>query len=173
MSKMILKEKDDRIIEGIDMQEYADSSSFAVYNSKWRYQLGLIVATLFLAIIVYSMLVQKQFRVFGAWFCGFYLTYLIFYYRKFLIDDKPQLVLTKNGIAVIKFGFVPWSAIRLIQIKNRDSGESSSITLDIFLTNKKFENHPDCSVEIFYLNKDTKQIKDQIKEFGKIEPEDA
>jgi len=170
MSRLALKEKDDRIIEGIDIQKYIDANSFTVYHSKGQYRFGIIAVTLCLLIILYSSM-QKQFAPFAIGFGSLSCAYLIFRYWKYLSNNKPQLVLTKGGIALQKFGFIPWNAIRQIKIRNNNSGESSSTMLDIFITEKKFENNPDCSVEIEYLDRDIKLIKEKIKEYGCIEPE--
>lgn len=171
MNRLVLKEKDDRIIEGVDIQKYIDANSFTVHNSKRHYGFVFIAFILSLIIIVYSSLTQNQFSPFAIGFCSLYCVFSIFRYWKYLNNNRPQLVLTKGGIALQKFGFIPWNAIRKIKIRNNNSGESSSTMLDIFITEKKFENNPDCSVEIEYLDRDIKLIKQKIKEYGCIEPE--
>lgn len=166
---MVLKEKDNRIIKGIGIQQYVNGSSFAVHNSKGYYKFIFISVTLCFGLILY-LSIQKKLYPFSVWFCSLYCIYLLISCWKSLKDSKPKLVLSKDGIALRKFGFVPWNAIREIKIRNNGTGESSSTLLDIFLTNTNFKNYPDCSIEIEHLNKDTKQIKEKIKEYSGIEP---
>lgn len=167
--KVILKEKDDRVIEGIEMHAYASDDSFVVFNSKWDYSLGLIGAILLFIVLVLGVLVLEDNNIYGFIFGICYLMYLTYYCWKALTDKEPQMVISKRGLAIKKFGFIPWSAIRKIQVGNKSSGEQSPTKLDVFLTNKEFENKPDCSLEVDSLNKNMSLLKAKIKEIGNID----
>ncbi|MCE2998162.1 MAG: hypothetical protein ACK5RG_11240 [Cyclobacteriaceae bacterium] len=167
--KIILKEKDNRIIEGIRMQDYASDDSFVLPNSKWDYSLGLIGAILLFVVLAFGVFVLKDNNIYGFVFGICYLLYVVYYCWKALADKEPQLIISKRGLAMKKFGFIPWSAIRKIQVGNKSSGEQSPTTLDFFLTNKKFENNPDCSLAIDSLNRDWSLVKAKFKEIGNID----
>ncbi len=167
--KIILKEKDDRVIEGIKMHAYASDDSFVLFNSKWDYSLGLIGAILLFIVLVLGVLVLEDNNIYGFIFGICCLMYVIYYCWNALHDKEPQLVISRSGLAIKKFGFIPWGAIRKIQVGNKSSGEQSPTTLDVFLTNKQFENNPDCSLTIDSLNRDLSLVKAKLKEIGNID----
>lgn len=163
----IVRKTESQKLENFHINEHINSETFVVKNSKSKMFLGFIGASVFLAFGFY--LVKEGLYVFSAAAAYIYSQSLLNHWRA-MDDNEPKIIMDTKGIATPEIGFVKWTEVKLVQLRDTSSNETDYTNLDIFLTEKEKWKHPEFTICINGLNRSYKELKNKIKELSGTAP---
>jgi hypothetical protein len=148
-----------------NISHYIQDTSMVLYRSKLKHLWGMI-AWLGIGLFMLYYLGYKQKSYFWGLFLGCFSLSGAFRFRRGLLDSSPQLILREDGLATPRLGFIPWESVRIIQLRDSSSGESSSTNLDIYVNKEK---SPDDTLRVDLLGIGEEKLRISISKFAKRE----
>lgn len=149
----------------VNTSEYINETSMVLYNSKGKHLWG-VIAWLGIGLFMLYYFGYEQKSYFWGFFIGWVSLSSAFKFGRDLLDSSPQLILREDGLATPRLGFIKWENVRIIQLRDSSSGESSSTNLDIYIHNEK---SPDDTLRADLLSVGEKNLRISISRFAKRE----
>lgn len=147
-----------------DIQKYIDDDSFVVSLAKTKLLGSLFVGLITICYVIYLLVANKLYV--SSILSVYVLIKIATYILKELRDNKPKIVIKKEGIATAQLGFIKWDEAKLIQFRDTSTNDTDSTNLDIFLTEKEKWKRPEFTINIDNLDKSKEEIEMSIITFS-------
>jgi hypothetical protein len=149
----------------VDISQYIKGNALAVHYSKGKNLWGM-VAWLGMGLFLLYVLGYQRKSYFWGFFMGYFSLTGAVQFGRYFLNSSPQLVLREDGLATPKLSFVTWESVKLIQLRDTSSGESSSTNLDIYVNEAEL---PDDTLRADLLNIGNDKLRTSISHFAKRE----
>lgn len=149
----------------VDISQYIKDNALVLYHSKAKSLWGMIGWLAIGLVMLYSLGYKNQ-SYFWGFFMGYFSLAGAVRFGRDLLDSSPQLILREDGLATPRLSFVSWKSVRIIQLRDTSSAESSSTNLDIYITQAKL---PDDTLRADLLNIGNEELRISISGFAKRE----